>query len=471
MVGATQSLGFATIRELDTPTSTSIFIVSDDAYGDYINFVDSAPVGNNGTGRTGTAKVTYGTGLFQGAITGSINYSRACVSSGDNCSGTGTGAGPFTYTLSGNGTVGFAPGNFMAGSPGLPPLVIPCGSSAGYDVTTTDGGAILIAQDGTGGGGNIENPLPQVALIKTAAGATTTPSATGCCPADGGGGTGLGIENPLPQVLLIQTAAGALMHTAAGALMHTAAGATPENDGSTSGGAVCPTDGSGSAGNVENPFPQVSLIHTAAAAVIQTAAGALTHTAAGATTTTAAFQPIGITPPWQLAPVNYAATATCPTLPSGSCWLTLPTPTGTIPAFTTTTIEADASSGTLAPGLYPANVAVSLTPVATPTATPVISNTQAMLIVGNGTPLLQLSESAIAFRAAGTHAVLLSSSGASISYTAAASTLSGVSWLSVSPNTGSVASGSPVILNVTASPTGLAAGSYFGRVDIALPGL
>jgi len=88
-----------------------------------------------------------------------MSYRRACVSSSDNCSGTGSGTGQFTYTLSGNGTVNFAAGNFMPGSPGLPPLVLPCGASAGYDVATTDGGApVIVANDGSASGGAVSLP-------------------------------------------------------------------------------------------------------------------------------------------------------------------------------------------------------------------------------------------------------------------------------------------------------------------------
>jgi uncharacterized protein (TIGR03437 family) len=426
LVGDTASLGFAAIREQDTPTSTSIFVVSDDAYGDYIAFYDSAPAANDlGTGRSGTAKVTYGTGLFQGAVSGSISYTRACVSSADNCAGTGTGVGQFTYTLSGNGTVNFAAGNFMAGSPGLPPLVLPCGTSAGFDVATTDGGTpVIVAADGSGSGGAVlypPAPLMFHPFLPRAGGGV----GNGVCPCDGSGSAGNVNYPPAPLIF----------HSF-----------LPHSDGG-GGIGICPNEGSGAGGNVN--YPPAPRAATPAANT---------------------YQPIGITPPWQLAPANYTATATCPGLPAGSCFVTIPAPSGAIPAFTTTTIEADVSAAGLAPGVYTANVAVSLTLAATPNVAPSVNNVPVMLIVGNGAPLVQISETAIAFQSAATHAVLLSSSGADVPYAATASTLGGGSWLSVSPNAGTASSTASSTVNISANPAGLAAGNYFGRVDIGAPG-
>jgi hypothetical protein len=66
------------------------------------------------------------------------------------------------------------------------------------------------------------------------------------------------------------------------------------------------------------------------------------------------------TPTLQPSAVSYSATATCSNLPT-ACWLTTPTPSGTIPAFGTTPITANFNPGNLPAGVYPADLKVTLT--------------------------------------------------------------------------------------------------------------
>ncbi len=170
---------------------------------------------------------------------------------------------------------------------------------------------------------------------------------------------------------------------------------------------------------------------------------------------------------------TFNATASCPNLPA-DCWITIPTGSGTIAPFTATSLEVDVNSGSLGTGVYPANFSVTLMPASGPAVTQTLPLT---LIVTNGAPLLQLSETGIQFQTvAGAaqvpplHALVLSSSGAAISYSASASTLTGGNWLTVLQATGSASSSTTGAMLISANPAGLAAGSYFGRVDINAPG-
>lgn len=65
-----------------------------------------------------------------------------------------------------------------------------------------------------------------------------------------------------------------------------------------------------------------------------------------------------------------------------------------------------------------------------------------------------------------TQTVQVSSSGASIAFTASVTTASGGNWLSATPNAGNT----PMAVTVTAIPSGLAAGQYTGTITIAAAG-
>ena len=107
---------------------------------------------------------------------------------------------------------------------------------------------------------------------------------------------------------------------------------------------------------------------------------------------------------------------------------------------------------------------------------PVSETVPFTLIVGNGAPILQLSETGIQFPAVSVgqqspyvYEIFLASSGDAIPYTAAASTLTGGNWLTVTPASGSASSSTSAFANISANPAGLAPGSYFGRVDFGAP--
>lgn len=177
-----------------------------------------------------------------------------------------------------------------------------------------------------------------------------------------------------------------------------------------------------------------------------------------------------ITPPWEPIASTYSASAVCLNL-SASCWVTVPTPAGNIAPFTNAPIKVNLDLSNLAQGVYQSSVAIAVTPSGGTAST---QNIPFTLIVGNGPPFLHVSETGIQFQAVtgspapAAHTISLSSA-ATIPYTVTASTLTGGNWLSVSQSTGSVSSSASSQFSISANSVGLAAGSYFGRVDIAAP--
>jgi len=185
-------------------------------------------------------------------------------------------------------------------------------------------------------------------------------------------------------------------------------------------------------------------------------------------TNAAADGTLAITVPSQQAPVTYTATAACANLPA-ACWLTVPSPTGTLPVFTAGSVVAGMNFDSLSPGVYPVTLSVGITP--TDGSIPPSTQSQTTTLIVNPLPSLQLSENAIAFQsAAGTqsqllHSISLSSS-ALLNYTATPSTLTGGNWLSVAPASGSVSATQTGSLGILVNTAGLSAGSYFGRIDV-----
>jgi uncharacterized protein (TIGR03437 family) len=95
--------------------------------------------------------------------------------------------------------------------------------------------------------------------------------------------------------------------------------------------------------------------------------------------------------------------------------------------------------------------------------------------VGSGQQTLVVSQTGVRFHlTAGTGVpppqnVLVSNSGSgSVAFTVSASTLSGnKTWLSVMPATGTSTAAAPASVNIAVDPAGLAAGNYYGLVEIA----
>jgi uncharacterized protein (TIGR03437 family) len=97
--------------------------------------------------------------------------------------------------------------------------------------------------------------------------------------------------------------------------------------------------------------------------------------------------------------------------------------------------------------------------------------------LGAGQQTLVVSQSGVRFQvtqgdtAPPPQTIFVANPGAgSLAFTAAGSTLSGNStWLSVTPTAGSSTTATPGALNISVDPTGLAAGNYYGLVNISAP--
>ncbi|HTR37173.1 MAG TPA: hypothetical protein VMH80_14810 [Bryobacteraceae bacterium] len=167
----------------------------------------------------------------------------------------------------------------------------------------------------------------------------------------------------------------------------------------------------------------------------------------------------------------------------GGSWLTIvsPNPDPT-PPLTPGTATGEVNPSGMSPGVYQGSVQVTTTsgggssqlrsPHVDQTATGPTATVPVTMIVPAAAQLV-VSQTGVSFQTiAGTpsHAaqsVSVSSSGAALAFSATVSTLGGGGWLTVSPANGSASATAPVSVTVGANPTGLAPGTYSGRVDFA----
>jgi uncharacterized protein (TIGR03437 family) len=154
---------------------------------------------------------------------------------------------------------------------------------------------------------------------------------------------------------------------------------------------------------------------------------------------------------------------------SGGTWLVSPAG-GNVPAFGQATVSVTVNPAGLAPGTYTG--AVSISGGGTNLGVPVV-----LTVTGNG-PLLQLSQSGLFFQgtASGptppTQSFAVANGGTgTMNWSAAASTQSGGGWLSISPTSGASAGAQSPSVTVTANPGTLAAGTYYGQIQVSAPGV
>lgn len=369
-------------------------------------------------GRTGTAELIHAGGWFAGA-TGMLTYTLTCTLICPTGTGTPT-SQIFEFSFTADGFMDLPVAAAEGALPSIAPdeTVAADGSGSGsalFCLNPTANGNV-IAGDGSGSGGNVVNPAKVIRAQSGGSGGAT-------CPNEGSG-SGSNVVNPAEVICAASSSSG--------------------------GAAACPNDGAGSGSSIVNP-----------AGVIRSASG-----------NSAASGSLILTPPWLPVQSTFSASATCPDMPS-SCWMTVPTGSGTLPPFTNTPVEVDMNFGTLPAGVYPANVSLTVTPSG---QTAVTENVPFTLLIGNGSPVLSLSETGVAFGTVGgftespaAHTIYLTTSGAAIPYTATASTLSGGTWLTATEGSLPVPSGAEEPLSIAANPAGLAPGVYFGRVDIDAP--
>ncbi|HTW66465.1 MAG TPA: hypothetical protein VME17_17715, partial [Bryobacteraceae bacterium] len=162
-----------------------------------------------------------------------------------------------------------------------------------------------------------------------------------------------------------------------------------------------------------------------------------------------------------VSPVTFSASATTA---DGQNWLSVTPASGTATPSIPFTVTADASS--LMPGVYQGTVTVTQGSSTFPLAV--------MLTVSDAQNLLTLSQSGLQFQVAAgpvalpSQSIAVSETGSgTLSYSAAAQTLSGGSWLTVTPASGSVTPTSSGTVSVGVNSSALAPGDYYGLVQFS----
>jgi len=159
---------------------------------------------------------------------------------------------------------------------------------------------------------------------------------------------------------------------------------------------------------------------------------------------------------------------------SGGNWLSVSPSSGIVAPFSSSSVSVSASAGSLNAGTYLGSVSVSASPADQPI--PAISVTAT---VTGGEPELRLSQSGLYFQTVAGGGTppsesinVLNAGSGSLSFSVSTSTISGGNgWLSASPASGSATSTSSATVTVSIDPTGLAAGDYYGQVQIAAAGV
>jgi uncharacterized protein (TIGR03437 family) len=158
---------------------------------------------------------------------------------------------------------------------------------------------------------------------------------------------------------------------------------------------------------------------------------------------------------------------------SGGNWLSVSPSSGVVAPFTSTSVAVNASAGSLNEGTYLGTVSGSVTPANQPI------NVAVAATVSGDEPELRVSQSGLYFQTVaggGTppseSITVLNAGSGTLSFSVSTSTASGGNgWLSASPASGSATSTSSASVTISANPTGLAAGDYYGQVQIAASGV
>lgn len=151
-----------------------------------------------------------------------------------------------------------------------------------------------------------------------------------------------------------------------------------------------------------------------------------------------------------------------------AAWLSVSPSDGSTPRL----LEVIADPTGIDPGSYSANLRIMVAN-ATPAIliVPVTFNVMAPLAPKLSTDKQSLSFPFSQNGAARSQSVTVSNSGGgTLTYVAEAQTRTGGDWLSVTPSAGNVEASSPIILTVTADPTGIAPGTYSGAVIVTAGG-
>jgi trimeric autotransporter adhesin len=156
---------------------------------------------------------------------------------------------------------------------------------------------------------------------------------------------------------------------------------------------------------------------------------------------------------------------------SGGNWLSLSQGSGSVASFSSGSVSVSANPSGLAAGTYLGSVSVSVSPASQQFSVPVIAT------VSGGQAQLRLSQTGYRFQTVagganppGQALTVLNSGSGSLKFSASSSTTSGGDWLSVSPASGTVTSSAPAVATVSIQSSGIAAGDYYGQVQISADG-
>ena len=145
---------------------------------------------------------------------------------------------------------------------------------------------------------------------------------------------------------------------------------------------------------------------------------------------------------------------------------------GSIGAFSSSSISVTVNPGNLVPGTYTGTVSVIVSSSNQTFSIPIL------VTVTSAQQQLQLSASGLRFQAvSGAGAppsqsiTVLNGGSGSLDFAAKATTISGGSWLSVSPTSGRADQISSPVVTVSVNPSGLAAGDYYGQVTFTASGV
>ena len=166
------------------------------------------------------------------------------------------------------------------------------------------------------------------------------------------------------------------------------------------------------------------------------------------------------------------ATVSASTTSGVSGWLSA-SGGGSVPPFSSSSVMVTVNPNGLPAGTYTGTVSISLAP-AGQTSTVAVTAT-----VSSAKQQIVLTQSGLRFQTAAGGATppsqslsVFNSGAGNLNFSASASTLSGGSgWLSVSPSSGTASSTTPGAIAVNINPSGLAAGDYYGQVQISSPGV
>jgi uncharacterized protein (TIGR03437 family) len=421
--------------------SVTIFFTFHFSNGDTLTA--TGPADGLGTISTGNAAVTGGAGTFAGA-TGSFGFTITPINPSDT--------GPTEFTLTGSGSVVItAAGSGVLGSVACDgsgsTLPINPQSPSGGSAATGSVCSVIICADGVG------STLPispeRVSGVTTPRAASSTVagcSSLGLDVAEGGSGSTL-------PILVFEGGGGTLP-----ILVFV---------GSDGGGSTLPIlvfEGGGST------LPVLAETGSGSTLPINPERPATSSAAAPAGT------PLEIATPLESIASTYTAVAQCNGAPA-TCWLTVRVASGTIAASSRAAITAFVNPQGQNPGVYTGNVAITISPAGGIVPPSTLVNVPVTMLVTASQPMLALSQTGVRFQSlngAGSLAqsiVVANTGPGSLTFTAAASVLSGSNWLSVAPSSGTATASTPAQVTIRANAASLAAGTYFGRVDFSPSGI